>query len=127
MQTPSRRVIKVCSGCVILPWCAHSNVVVLRIHPDDADALSTKLFLLLQTDHYEIALDVIDGRGDKSKFSFERAYALYRSHEDIEAHKAIKALKERNANDRGIAHLEAQLVCLYRLLRAVTSLTFSHL
>ncbi|KAF5354913.1 hypothetical protein D9756_005625 [Leucocoprinus leucothites] len=82
---------------------------ILRIHPDDVDALSTKLFLLLQTDQYETALVVIDREKDKSKFAFERAYTLYRSREDTEAQQAIKSLKEKNSDDRGLAHLEAQL------------------
>ncbi|KAF9449258.1 hypothetical protein P691DRAFT_728233 [Macrolepiota fuliginosa MF-IS2] len=82
---------------------------ILRILPDDVDALRTKLFLLLQTDQYEPALAVIDREKDKSKLAFERGYALYRSHEDAEAQEVIKTLKKQNANDRGLAHLEAQL------------------
>lgn len=88
------------------------DVAVLGIYPDDVDALSTKLFLLLQTDQHEAALVVIDGEKDESKFAFERAYALYRSHEDTEAQEVIKTIKEQNADDRGLAHLEAQLVRL---------------
>ncbi|KAF7782831.1 hypothetical protein Agabi119p4_2207 [Agaricus bisporus var. burnettii] len=82
---------------------------ILRIYPDDVDALSTKLFLLLQIDQYQSALAVIDGSKDKSKLAFENAYALYRSHEDVGAHEATKSLKEKNPEDRGLAHLEAQL------------------
>jgi len=79
------------------------------MNPDDPDALSTKLFLLLQTDQYEAALVVIDRNKDKSKLTFERAYALYRSHEDDEAQRVIQSL-EQNADDWSLAHLKAQLV-----------------
>jgi signal recognition particle subunit SRP72 len=81
--------------------------LVLKIHPADTDALSTKLFLLLQTDQHGAALGVIDA---SSELAFERAYALYRSHEDAEAQRVVKSLKELNAHDRGLAHLDAQLV-----------------
>lgn len=112
-QTLSRPAIKVRPLCFILSSKAHLGVSVLRIYPDDVDALSTKLFLLLQVDQYQPALTVIDGHKDKSKLAFERAYTLYRSHEDTEAHEIIRSLKEQNADDRGLAHLEAQLVCIY--------------
>ncbi|KAJ3565743.1 hypothetical protein NP233_g7442 [Leucocoprinus birnbaumii] len=82
---------------------------ILRIYPDDADALSTKLFLLLQTDQYKNALAVINGEKGQSRLQYERAYALYRSHDDKEAQNAIQSLKDQNADDRGLAHLEAQL------------------
>jgi len=101
-----------------IPWllsymyCAYIKLAVLRILPDDPDALSTKLFLLLQTDQYEAALVVINGDKDKSKLTFEHAYALYRSHEDAEAQRVIESLKQ-NADDSGLAHLKAQLVRVF--------------
>jgi hypothetical protein len=93
---------------------AYLDCVVLRIYPDDVDALSTKLFLLLQIDQYQSALTVIDGSRDRSRLAFENVYALYRSHENVNAHEATKSLKEKNPEDRGLAHLEAQLVRLRR-------------
>jgi signal recognition particle subunit SRP72 len=104
----------VCLYPTSLPQKAHLDCVVLRIYPDDIDALSTKLFLLLQIDQYQSALTVIDGSKNKSELAFENAYALYRSHESVSAHEATKSLKEKNPEDRGLAHLEAQLVRLFR-------------
>jgi len=106
---PSGPVIKVSLGCY-RSYGVYNNLVVLRILPDDSEALSTKLFLLLQTDQYEAALVVIDRNKDKSKLAFERAYALYRSREDDEAQRVIQSLEQQNADDWGLAHLKAQLV-----------------
>jgi signal recognition particle subunit SRP72 len=87
---------------------------VLRIEPNDKDALQTKLFLLLQTEQYDAALSLI-GTGDKSSDSehaFERTYSLYRIQHEQEAAEGLKALKEEKdaENERAVLHLEAQLV-----------------
>ncbi|KAH9915348.1 hypothetical protein B0H21DRAFT_781920 [Amylocystis lapponica] len=79
---------------------------VLRIAPDDADALQTKRFLLLQTEQYTPALVLIGDAGDGR---FERAYALYRLHHEDDAEATLRALKEHSADERGVLHLEAQL------------------
>jgi signal recognition particle subunit SRP72 len=87
---------------------------VLRIEPNDKDALQTKLFVLLQTEQYEAALSLIS-TGDKSsdsEYAFERTYSLYRVQHEQEAAEGLKGLKEENnaENERAVLHLEAQLV-----------------
>lgn len=83
-------------------------VSVLRIDPNDQDALQTKLFLLLQTEQYDAALSLID---QSDAFVFEKAYSLYRTNSEQEARDALNVLKKsRGEDDRGILHLEAQLV-----------------
>ncbi|KAI0667031.1 hypothetical protein C8Q78DRAFT_929554, partial [Trametes maxima] len=81
---------------------------ILRLDPHDADALQTKLFLLLQTDQYAAALALIGGEDDDH--AFEKAYSLYRLHREDEATDVLKRLKAQEVeDDRGHTHLEAQL------------------
>ena len=91
-----------------------SPLLVLRIEPNDKDAMQTKLFVLLQTEQYDAALSLI-GTGDKgpdSGHAFERTYSLYRVQREQEALEGLKILKEGSDEDeRGALHLEAQLVC----------------
>ncbi len=72
--------------------------------------MQTKLFLLLQTEQYNAALAMIDqGEG----YMFEKAYSLYRINRETEARNTMSELKKAvGENDRGIIHLEAQLVRL---------------
>ena len=84
---------------------------VLRLEPNDADAMQTKLFLLLQTEQYETALAIIGSGHD-----FEKTYSLYRLQRETEAQAGLDILKAlHNGQDdqeaRGVLHLEAQLVC----------------
>lgn len=83
--------------------------LVLRLEPNDKDALQTKLFLLLQTEQYVAALALI---GDGDPYAFERTYSLYRLQREAEAVNGLKTLKEGADDDdeRGVLHLEAQLV-----------------
>ncbi|KAI0915357.1 hypothetical protein AcV5_003851 [Taiwanofungus camphoratus] len=96
---------------------------LLRIDPHDADALQTKLFLLLQTEQYVPALALIDGLRSpstlpspstpsaKSEFEFEKAYSYYRLHREDEAAGVMATIKARETSEesRGVLHLEAQL------------------
>lgn len=97
------------SRCILtVDGCA-----VLRIAPQDTDALQTKLFLLLQKDQYGAALSLIDGAtsGSSSKYIFEKAYSLYRLQRESEVAEAINAIKLEGGEDmRGVMHLEAQVV-----------------
>ena len=83
---------------------------VLRLDPSDRDALRTKLFLLLQTEQYDAALALIVEINEERLF--ERAYALYRLHREEESAQVLKEIKNhgREAEQRGVMHLEAQLV-----------------
>ncbi|KAK0443896.1 uncharacterized protein EV420DRAFT_1277752 [Desarmillaria tabescens] len=74
---------------------------ILTLAPDDPDALQTKLFLLLQTERYDAALDLPGCDG------FEKAYALYRMQKGDEAREVLKEVT--GDAERGAMHLEAQL------------------
>ncbi|KAI0343443.1 hypothetical protein BDW22DRAFT_1392957 [Trametopsis cervina] len=80
---------------------------ILRLEPQDQDALQTKLFLLLQTEQYEAALAILDG---DDAHAFEKAYSLYRTNHEWEAREALETTKrQKGEDDRGVIHLEAQL------------------
>jgi signal recognition particle subunit SRP72 len=80
------------------------------VDPTDKDALQTKLFLLLQTEGYEAALEFISSGQEASRYAFERAYSLYRLHMESEAREILDSLKALGGGNRGCLHLEAQLV-----------------
>ena len=93
---------------------------VLRLEPNDVDARQTKLFLLLQTEQYNEALDLIDSNEDQSQHSYERGYSLYRLQRESDARNLLDTIKqERGGDDRGVIHLEAQLVS-FRLIQMFT-------
>lgn len=79
----------------------------------DEDALRAKLFLLLQAEQYDTALGVLQALGTEQSHEFEKAYALYRLRKEPEAKEVLSHMKgsrPAGVNDRGIQHLEAQLV-----------------
>ncbi|KAF5321017.1 hypothetical protein D9619_002062 [Psilocybe cf. subviscida] len=83
---------------------------ILRLEPKDADALQTKLFLLLQTEQYDPALALIESDADPSRLAYERTYSLYRLQKETEAKDLLEDVKKsKGEDDRGILHLEAQL------------------
>ncbi|KAG8743440.1 hypothetical protein FRC10_012019 [Ceratobasidium sp. 414] len=92
---------------------------ILRLAPDDADVLQTKLYLLLQTDQYPRALEIVEsmssGAGSsKPPTGLEKAYVLYRMHKESEAKAIVDETKGKDGTPKeGFAHLEAQLS--YRL------------
>ena len=65
---------------------------------------------MLQTEQYEAALTLIDLDKDPSDHAYERAYSLYRMQHESAAKEVLEELKEEGDNNRGIVHLEAQLV-----------------
>ena len=80
----------------------------MKIEPEDKDALQTKVFLLLQTEQYSAALSLTDGN---ETYVFEKTYSLYRTNQEVEAREALEATKRNMGDDdRGVLHLEAQLV-----------------
>lgn len=104
---------------LVLCCITEPKVVVLRVDPKDEDALQTKLFLLLQTEQYIQALTLISNVNDQNEqkeeegaFFFEKGYTLHRLHREEDATEVLKVLKEGGSEDenRGVAHLEAQLV-----------------
>ncbi|KAF9496334.1 hypothetical protein BDN71DRAFT_1389626 [Pleurotus eryngii] len=80
---------------------------ILRLEPADPDARQTKLFLLLQTEQYDAALELIKSRKDENQNVFERAYSLYRLQREVEAAEQLESLEE--GGHRGVVHLRAQL------------------
>ncbi|KAF8623393.1 hypothetical protein AX17_007431 [Amanita inopinata Kibby_2008] len=82
---------------------------VLRLDSKDPDALQTKLFLLLQTEQYDPALELINSNEKTIRFAFEKAYALYRLQRESEASQTLREIKAQRGADRGIIHLEAQM------------------
>ena len=76
--------------------------------------MQAKLFLLLQTEQYDPALTLIDSFEDPTARRFERAYALYRLQREAEAAGLLSELRSsqgiNDLYDRGVMHLEAQLV-----------------
>ena len=95
--------------------------------PKDPDALQTKLFLMLQTEQYDAALELIDSTEDKDAYAFENAYALYRLQRELEAGKKLDEIKARSGADRGITHLEAQMVNSRLFLHSLKADTLSAL
>ena len=68
-----------------------------------------------------MALALIDSLGSGS-YAFEQAYSFYRLHRETDAREALDAIKEKqSAEDRGILHLEAQLVCASDACDVVTN------
>lgn len=90
---------------------------VLRLEPNDADAVKNKLFLLLQTEQYQAALSLIDNEGKSGSWDFERSYSFYRLQREEEAKRILTKIKsEKGEDDRGVMHLKAQLVRIYCIL-----------
>ncbi|RPD58086.1 hypothetical protein L226DRAFT_537340 [Lentinus tigrinus ALCF2SS1-7] len=96
---------------------------ILRLDPNDSDALQTKLFLLLQTDQYAAALAMTEAPAglpssedarDGESHLFEKTYSLYRLHREEDATRVLESMKAESEEageevDRGVLHLEAQL------------------
>ena len=97
---------------------------VLRLDPKDKDALQAKLFLLLQIEQYSAALTLLHSLGSSSEGAFEKAYSLYRLQRESEASQILIDIKQSNVDDRGVLHLEAQLVWVLVCIRAFFSSCF---
>ncbi|KAF7338841.1 SRP72 domain-containing protein [Mycena sanguinolenta] len=101
--------------CAQIDGGHHSNAIktcdkILRLSPADADALQTKLFLLLTTDQAAAAITLIESlkESNELRYTFEQAYALYCLHKRDEARAALSQEGE-GVDERGARHLEAQL------------------
>src|ERR1700722_10550327 len=106
--------------CVLIGTLFFRSVIelwqtVLRLDPEDKDALQTKLFLLLQTEEYEAALTLIGQDQSTPQGAFKKAYALYRLHRETEAQAILDGIKNSGHEERGALHLQAQLVMSYVL------------
>jgi signal recognition particle subunit SRP72 len=96
----------------------HLNILspVLRLEPNDPDALQTKLALLLHTEQYAPALalaESLSGDAEHTAFALEfgRAYALYRLNREPEASDVVKQINPEGDHEaRGVMHMEAQIV-----------------
>lgn len=91
-----------------------ANTAVLRMDPDDPDALGAKLFLLIDTARTKDALDLVtSSAGHRSRFPFEYAYCLYKEGRIDDALQQLDNVPAQRALDR--KRLEGQLY--YRLER----------
>lgn len=105
----------------LLSYTLCCDQIVLRISSTDRDALQTKLLVYLQTEQYGKALDLIDkspAQGSLEEKQFEKAYALYRLKREEQAQGILNEVKSKADTtetdemvERGLMHLEAQLVC----------------
>jgi signal recognition particle subunit SRP72 len=113
--------IKTCDTSMLIIAFADSptgsNIYpVLRLQPTDADALQTKLSLLLHNEQYLAALalseTLLEGEEHASfQVLFGKAYALYRLTREQEAADVVKIIKpEGGHEERGVLHMEAQIV-----------------
>ncbi|KAF9067953.1 hypothetical protein BDP27DRAFT_1383809 [Rhodocollybia butyracea] len=90
---------------------------ILRLDPNDSDAKQTKLFIHLQREEYNKALELIDNKDQPQSSEnaklFEKAYALYRMKREKDALAILDEIKGRGSEteeeERGVMHLEAQL------------------
>lgn len=97
---------------------AEGSTIELSKQDVKNNALQTLLFLLLQTDQYALALDTIESASQNDKLEFEKAYCLYRLHEEEKAKQLVESLRQteggavglEHESARRLAHLEAQIV-----------------
>ncbi len=94
--------------------------LVLKQLPNDLDALHSKLIALIQLARFEDAQKFLEARASEERFTFERAYVLYRLKRLPEALKILSALSGAKREPR-VLHLEAQIV------RICTALLLAHL
>ena len=77
------------------------STAVLRIAPDDPDALAAKLFLLVDTARTKDALDLLaTSAGHRSRFPFEYAYCLYKEGRIEDALRQLDNVPAQRALDR---------------------------
>jgi len=83
---------------------------ILKIAPEDGDAITCKVVALLQLSKYEEALKYINTLKGSSNFDLERAYCLYRLRD---FQKSLDILKKLDHSLPQVLELEAQVY--YRL------------
>ncbi|KAK9797740.1 hypothetical protein WJX73_003973 [Symbiochloris irregularis] len=84
---------------------------ILKLDPDDQDALKCKAYVLLETGKFSEASDLLQGSKLQTKSPYEEAYCLYRSGEFRKALSACEATGE----DKAVAKLHLQAQLHYRL------------
>ena len=86
----------------------------LKQSKKESNVLHTKAVALLKLDRYEDALRAFEDGGEalKNEASLERSYALYKNGQLSEANQVAKGILD----DRGARHVEAQAVCVHRLI-----------
>ncbi|KAF9912534.1 hypothetical protein BX616_010314 [Lobosporangium transversale] len=92
---------------------------ILKIDPKDKDALHCKAITLIRLERYTDALTILNRQLDTSKFTFEKAYCLYRTNQLADGAQLIankrKELPSSSQLSWDLRHLEAQM--LYRMER----------
>ncbi|KAF8589505.1 hypothetical protein K439DRAFT_1383393 [Ramaria rubella] len=87
---------------------------ILRLEPNDPDALQGKLALLLHTEQYALALELSETFFQETQMSFSlafgKAYALYRLNREKDASNVVKEINPQDEHEvRGVKHMEAQI------------------
>ena len=85
---------------------------ILKIEPDDMDALSCKVTCLIQTSEFEESLDLINllsKREGKRLFLYEQAYCMYKQEKYNESLKLLDELSLNEKDSIRISDLRAQV------------------
>lgn len=87
----------------------------MSLDPKSDAAFKTLLFLLLETDAYAAALEIVESTiasQSRGNLEFEKAYCLYRLHKEEDSLKIVESAKGSASGDDKVKweHLEAQIV-----------------
>lgn len=107
LSRPARRVRCTCLTGI--------DTAVLSLDPKSDAAFKTLLFLLLETDAYAAALELVESTiasQSRGNLEFEKAYCLYRLHKEEDSLKIVESAKGSASGDDKVKweHLEAQIV-----------------
>ncbi|KAK9832822.1 hypothetical protein WJX81_004606 [Elliptochloris bilobata] len=86
---------------------------ILRLAPDDMDALRAKLVLLIEVSRFDEALALLDNAALAELAPYEKAYCLYRSARFAEGLAALGAVPE----ERAVAQLQLEAQLNFRMGR----------
>ena len=86
---------------------------ILRLSPNDPDALACRVTCLIHTSSFEEALSLIDSIGGDKSFVYEKAYCLYKLEQYQKSLQCLQALPQVERKSRRALDLESQVY--YRL------------
>ncbi|KAI5886486.1 uncharacterized protein SCHCODRAFT_02641877 [Schizophyllum commune H4-8] len=75
---------------------------ILKLDPNDADALQAKIYAMMEADQHAGALDILG-----SQHQYERAYSLYKLQREAEAREILDTITPQD--DRSVLVLRAQI------------------
>src|SRR6266487_3965979 len=85
---------------------------VLRLRPEDTDAIHCKAISLIRLEKYQSALDLLSKNIAENQLATVRAYCLYRLNRWNEVLSIARKFRQAGNNELGLKHLEAQAVCI---------------